>query len=90
MPLLIKLPRKETEVVLTGGLGATSAYLALFGKSITSTEAALLMLAAVVHFYFFIKVIRNEVVLYGWSLQSTLWGIPGLYSAWMIFREWLI
>jgi hypothetical protein len=70
--LRIRLPGKETEVAMTVLLGLVSLYCSFFGNTVTDTDRILLIIAAIVHFCFFREVIRDRVILYGWSIMSTL------------------
>lgn len=72
------------ELVFTLGLGIISLYLAFFGVLVTLKESILLIASSIAHFYFFRKVSRYEVTLWGWSLPSIIWAIPAFYSIWMV------
>jgi hypothetical protein len=74
------------EIVFTLGLGLISLFLAFFGSLVTLKESILLILASIVHFYFLIKVYRNEITLWGWSLSSLIWAFPVFYSMCMIVK----
>lgn len=84
---MIRLPRKPVEILMMLFLSVVSFFLAIFGKTVSNFEGRLLILASFVHIYFFIQVARDRVVLYGWSLISIIWAIPGFFSLWIIIRE---
>ena len=78
------------ELIFTLGLGILSVYIAFFAASATLQESVLLILASIVHFYFFRKVYRFEVTLWGWSLPSIIWALPSFYSIWMVIKYLLL
>jgi len=85
----IQLPRKSTEVFLTGALALASLYLAAFGEAPSRIDRILLFASTLALCYFLRKVLRDEVILYGWSVVSVIWGIPAIFTMYMIAKEFL-
>lgn len=83
----IWLPRKPAEIIMTAVLVFASMYYAFLGKTITETERVLLILSALLLGYFLLEVIKDRIILYGWSLASVIWGIPAFFVIWIFIRE---
>ena len=77
------------DLIFTFGLGVLSVYLAILAPLITRSDAVWLVLAAIIHFYFFRKIYKYEMTLWGWSLPAIIWCIPAIYSGWMIYQHLL-
>jgi hypothetical protein len=93
MPIRVRVSNQTAhflDIVFTLGLGIVSLYIAIFVPSATRQESVFLVLASIVHFYFFKKAYQNEVNLWGWSFPSIIWAVPAFYSLWMIIKYLLV
>ncbi|MBE0681705.1 MAG: hypothetical protein IH589_07295 [Anaerolineales bacterium] len=89
MPIKVSVSNQTAhflDMVFTLGLGIVSLYISIFVASATRQESVFLVLASIVHFYFFKKAFQNEVNLWSWSLPTIIWAIPAYYSIWMIIK----
>ena len=56
-------------------------------KNPIHNEELFLIIAALAQFFFFNKLVNDEIDLYDWSLVSIIWSISAFYIFWIILRE---